>query len=382
MVDDTTRYRRLIERFMNGGMSRRRFLGSFGRAAMAYGVVGSVATMLSREAQAAGVLAFEGTGGTINTAFDTYGLKPFSARTGTKVEMGTTPTTDLFLSKLQAAGPGQYNIFFSESEFGYKQISDLGYETALDESRLPNLANLIPALLTRFRALGKGKLSSIPFVYTVGTMSFDSAHVDPAYVDQVGANALTDKKFKDKIAADLNWMRRIWYGALQTGQDPNNIHDMGPVWDKVRESKAVILKYYTTSAEQISLLANEEVWIEDTWAARAAEIKRLRPSVHNIVAKGSRAYIPNLYVLKDSPMDAALELLNTLLQPEVAIQIAQAMPYPSALDPTKFKMPEALTGLPGYDPTGKLDNLTFQDPTYWSANATDWKRQFDRIALR
>ena len=45
----------------------------------------------------------------------------------------------------------------------------------------------------------------------------------------------------------------MMYGALQTGQDINNVTDLDAVWSKVRESKRQVLKYFTSGAEQTAL---------------------------------------------------------------------------------------------------------------------------------
>jgi len=71
-----------------------------------------------------------------------------------------------------------------------------------------------------------------------------------------------------------------------------------------------------------------------------------------------------------------------MLEPEAAIAVSKAMAYPTVLDPTKFKLPEEITSLAGFDPTGKFTTVTFGDPIYWTKNALEWQRQFQRIATR
>ena len=35
-----------------------------------------------------------------------------------------------------------------------------------------------------------------------------------------------------------------------------------------------------------------------------------------------------------------------------------------------------------FDPTGKFATVTFEDPVYWTKNALEWQRQFQRIVTR
>ena len=49
-MDNTRRYERLLERYQEGGVSRRTFLGLIGASAAAYGVMGSPFTRYARAA--------------------------------------------------------------------------------------------------------------------------------------------------------------------------------------------------------------------------------------------------------------------------------------------------------------------------------------------
>jgi spermidine/putrescine transport system substrate-binding protein len=59
-----------------------------------------------------------------------------------------------------------------------------------------------------------------------------------------GARILIDPEYEGRIGGWGEWRTRIWYGALQTGQDPNNIEDMEAVWDAIRQHRDLVLKYW------------------------------------------------------------------------------------------------------------------------------------------
>jgi spermidine/putrescine transport system substrate-binding protein len=284
---------------------------------------------------------------------------------------------------VQASAPGQYNVFLATDQFNYKRYSDLGYATQLDEAKIPNLKNCAPATVDAFRKFSPGgKLSAVPYVYSVAVYSYNTKHIPKGSVDENSHDALIDPKFKGKVVGDQNWATRIWIAAQQSGQDPNNIKDMKPIWDNIRKSKELVLKYYSSGAEQMNLFANEEAWIGDTWAGRAAVLKRQGKPLETVAPPGSRFYIGNMYVLKGSPMDEAHELLNFMLEPHAAIAVSQAMAYPTVIDPTRFKLPEDITSLAGFDPAGKFEKVVFQDPVYWNQNALEWQKQFQRTISR
>ena len=65
-MDSTKRYERAREKFLNGGMERRSFLGLIGAAGLAYGVQTPFAGMARA---AAGEVRFDGWGGVVSEAF-------------------------------------------------------------------------------------------------------------------------------------------------------------------------------------------------------------------------------------------------------------------------------------------------------------------------
>jgi spermidine/putrescine transport system substrate-binding protein len=383
-MDDTTKYRRWLERYLNRGLDRRNFLAGLGAAGLAYGLAGGPMALLGQaaRAQAKDHIRYDGFGGTVDKAVGDYALDPFTKKTGIRVDRGSYGGMDEFLTKVKASAPGEYNVFLCTDQFNYKRFSDLGYAVELDEAKIPNLKNCMPVTVDLYRKLSNGKLSAVPYVYSVTCYAYNTEKVDGAYVDKAGIDVLIDPKFKGKIVGDINWASRIWIAAQQSGQDPNGIKDFDKILEFLRKSKEVVLKYYSSGAEQMSLLANDEAWIGDVWAGRVAILKRQGKPLKTIVPPNARTYVGNMYVLKGSPMDAAHELLNFMLEPDAAIAVSKALAYPTVIDPTRFKLPEEITSLAGFDPTGTLSGVKLEDAAYWTQHALDWQKQFQRVATR
>jgi spermidine/putrescine transport system substrate-binding protein len=383
-MDDTTRYRRWLERHLNGGMDRRTFLAGLGAAGLAYGLAGGPMKQLAKAAYAQGQnrIRYDGFGGTVDKAVGEFALDPFTQKTGVRVDRGSYGSMDEFLTKVKASSPGEYNVFLCTDQFNYKRFTDLGYAVELDEAKIPNLKNCMPVAVDLYRKLTSGKLSAVPYVYSVSCYAYNTQKVDGEYAGKAGIDLLIDPKFKGKIAGDFNWANRIWIAAQQSGQDPNAIKDMDKIAEMLRRSKEVVLKYYSSGAEQMSLLANEEAWIADVWAGRVAILQRQGKPLKTVVPPNARTYVGNMYVLKGSPMDPAHELLNFMLEPEAAIAVSKALAYPTVLDPTRFKLPDEITSLAGFDPTGTLGKVTLEDATYWTKHALDWQKMFQRVATR
>jgi spermidine/putrescine transport system substrate-binding protein len=72
-------------------------------------------------------------------------------------------------------------------------------------------------------------------------------------------------------------------------------------------------------------------------------------------------------------------LLNFMLEPEVAIAVAEGEMYAPSLDPVRVPMPKSIRELPTFDATGRLEGLVLADPTYWSINYERWERRWHHI---
>ena len=159
-MDSTKRYERLRERYLNGGLDRRVFLGLIGAAGLAYGV----RTPFVREARAAASeVRFDGWGGVVSEAFREYAFDPYTKKTGVKVVDGTFGGGDEYLSRVKASQPGEYNIAHLSGVFDYARYAGLGLASELNEDNIPNLKYVIPKLVDVFRPITGGKISCVPY---------------------------------------------------------------------------------------------------------------------------------------------------------------------------------------------------------------------------
>jgi spermidine/putrescine transport system substrate-binding protein len=380
-MSETRRYERLLERFGNGDLPRRDFMTLLGCAGLSLGVQGTVLARFSRSAHAAvEQLRFDGWGGIVSEALRKGAFTPYEKETGITVVDGTFGSEEEHFNNIKASAEGTYNLHLSSGVTIYKLMTDAGYGTVINEANIPNLALVMPSLLEPFRAITPDGLSAVPFDYGNSGIAYNTNHITKEEAEAAGANILLDANFKGKIGGNDNWETRAWYGALQTGQDPNGITDIEACWDKAREHRELILKYFTSGAELMDLLAKEEYIVTDAWSGRVAGVQKQGHPIGYLEPPGTYSWMETLFVTKGSPMPECEELINFMLEPEVSIAVAVGQNYPSSLDPSKVEMPEEVQGLPAFDPTGKLDHLLFSDANFWTANQAEWQKQWNRIA--
>lgn len=382
-IDSTKRYEMLRERIGNGDINRRSFLGLLGAAGLTAGVSGGIMTTMSRQAQADAInLNFEGWGGVVSEALRANAFNPYEADTGNKVVDATFGGEEEVLTKIKAAGSTDgHNILHSSGVSWYKRWVDAGYGSELNEANIPNLQNVMSAIIDPFRAITPDSLSAVPYDYGTTGIAYNTKFVSEEKAKELGANLLLDKELKGKIGGwGGDWANRAWYGALQSNQDPNDIQDWDAVWDKAREHRELVLKYWGSGAELMDLLAKEEIYVTEAWSGRVAALQEQGHPIAYMDPPNGLAWMESMFVLKGSPMAEAEELLNFMLDPATAIAVAEGQKYPPSLDPNKVKMTPVIEALPAYDPTGKLDKLVFRDPVVWNEVEKEQTKQWNRVS--
>jgi spermidine/putrescine transport system substrate-binding protein len=381
-MDNEIHYRHLLERYGNGDIDRRTFLGGIGTMAVAGGVTGTAMALFPRSSVAAQAVRFDSYGGVYQAALEKFVLQPFTAKTGISVNQGSFGSPDEFLAKVQADGVSTYNFFTPAEESSCLRFIQNGFATEIDETKIPRLGELMPKCIDSYKRIFNGKLPAVPATLSGVWLGYNRDKIDKAEVESKGFNILLDPKYKGAVSGEDHWLRRIWYGALQTNQDPNNIKDMDVVWEKIRESKRAVLKYYTTGAEQMQLFSSNSIILADAWFVRVYNLKKQGVPIEGYPRTGTYVTFSSFMPLKGSPLDAFYELVDILLRPEVQIPLALETGNSPLLDPSKHVMPKEAQDIPGFDPTGKLEGYHTIDPIYWTSNAEAWQRQYQRVMAR
>lgn len=375
-MSDTKRLERLHERYMNGGLSRRSFLGLTAAAAASAGLS---MPWMGRALAAVTEVRFDGWGGTVQDALDKYAFQPYTKKTGIKVVQGTFGDENEIITKVKTSKPGDFQVVHDAGVNYYIKYVNAGMTSEINEANIPNMANVLQPMIEPFRKLTP-KLSAVPYDYGTTGIAYNTKVISPDEAKEQGVKMLFDKKYAGKIGGYADMTTRVWYAALATGQDPNKIEDMDVVWAKVREQRDIAKKFWGSGAELMDLLSKGEIVVADAWSGRVASLQEQGHPIGYLDPKGSYAWMEDMLVLKGSPMAECEELINFMLDPATSIAVAEGQSYPPSLDPNKVKLTEKIEKLPAFDPTGKMEALTFADPQYWADNEDAWQKQWDRIS--
>lgn len=373
---------RVHEAYQSGKLSRRHFMKYLAMAGAALGIAGSPFGSMLKNAQAAKSIRFDGWGGSVSEAFRKYAFKPFTEKTGIEVIDGEFGDMNSYLTRVKASFPpgGEFNIAHLSAVFDYARYADLGFASVLDESKIPNLKNVMNSMIKPLRDITKGTLSAVPYDLGQTGIAYNADKISKEKAEKLGASLLWDKELKGKLGSwGGDFRTNMWYAALHTGQSPNNMTDLKAIWAALREQRDLMKKYWSSGAELMSLLANGEIYATVAWSGRVAALQQEGHPIGYLSPKGTYSWMEYLFVLKGTDLDSAQKLLNFMLEPAAAIAVAEGQNYPPSLDPTKVELTEKIKKMPAFDPTGKLDGYLFADPAYWNANQLEWTEKWDRI---
>lgn len=372
----TKRLERLHDRYANGDLSRRAFLTLTAAAAASAGLS---MPWMGRALAAVQEVRFDGWGGTVQDAIDKFAFQPYTTKTKIKVVQGTFGDEDEIITKIKTAKPGDYQVIHSSGVNYYIKYVNAGLTSEINEANIPNMANVLQPMIGPFRKLTP-KLSAVPYDYGTTGIAYNTKVISPEEAKEKGAGLLLDKKYAGKVGGYSDMTTRVWYAALATGQDPNNLKDMDAIWAKVRETRDLAKKFWSSGAELMDLLSKGEIVVTDAWSGRVAALQDQGHPIGYLDPAGSYAWMEDMLILKGSPMAECEELINFMLDPATSIAVAEGQSYPPSLDPNKVKLTEKIEKLPAFDKTGTMKSLTFADPTYWATNEDAWTKQWNRIS--
>ncbi|MFP4397971.1 MAG: twin-arginine translocation signal domain-containing protein, partial [Desulfonatronovibrio sp.] len=246
--------------YQKGNLSRRDFVKYLGVAGVAAGLAGGPFSLVSK-ALAADSIRFDGWGGSTSKAFRKYAFEPFTKATGIKVIDGEFGDMDSYLTRVIASFPpgGEYNLAHLSGVFDYARYVGLGFNTGLDESKIKNLDLVMQAMIEPYRKITPDALSAVPYSLGQTGIAYNTKHISKEKAEELGASLLWDDSVKGNLGSWGDWRTNIWYAALHTDQNPNDIQDLDAVWNALQEQVPKVKKYWSSGAELMSLLANEEI---------------------------------------------------------------------------------------------------------------------------
>ncbi|MCC0028787.1 MAG: polyamine ABC transporter substrate-binding protein [Brucellaceae bacterium] len=291
-------------------------------------------------------------------------LEEFTAETGIKVVYDVFDSNEVLETKLLAGATG-YDIVVPTGTFLARQIT-AGVFQKLDKSKLPNLANMDPAILERLSKYDPGNEHAINYMW--GTTGI-GINVDKVK-ERLGADAelntwsiVFDPEKASKLADCgiymLDTVDEILPAALNyLGLDPDSkdTEDFAKAEELLLTVRPFVKKFH--SSEYINALANGDICMAVGWSGdilqardRAAEAEQGVTVEYVIPKEGALMWFDNMAIPADAPhVEEALEFLNYIMKPEVIAKASNYVYYANGNAASKPFLNEDVIGDPAIYP--------------------------------
>jgi putrescine transport system substrate-binding protein len=267
-------------------------------------------------------------------------IEDFTKETGIRVRYDTFDSNDTLETKL-LAGKSGYDVVVPTGYFLERQIK-AGIFQKLDKEKLPNLANVWPAIAQRLANYDPGNQYAVNYMWgTTGigfTMKARQAIGPTGEIDSWDDVFKPEKlaRFKDCGVYMLDSSDDILPAALHyLGLDPNatNEVDLQKSATLVTKIRPFVRKFH--SSEYVNALASGEICFAVGFSGdikqsqkRAAEAKNGVEVTYAIPREGAQLWFDNLAIPRDARNVAeAHAFINFLQKPEVAATNSNFVSY-------------------------------------------------------
>jgi len=281
---------------------------------------------------------------------DPFVLDDFRKKTGIAIRYDTFDSSDTLEAKL-LAGQSGYDVVVPTGYFLAREIA-AGIFQKLDKAKLPNLVNAWPEIANRLAAYDPGNQYAVNYMWGTTGIGYNVKDVHrllgpAAAIDSWDDLFNPDKiaRFKDCGVHFLDSSDDIMPSVLRylhLEPNSNNPADLEKAAEVLMKIRPYVRKFH--SSEYINALATGEICLALGYSGdikqaqkRAAQANGGIEIEYAIPKEGAPLWFDNLAIPKDAPhVAAANELINYLLDPEVAAKNSNFVSYANGDRPSQF----------------------------------------------
>jgi len=294
-------------------------------------------------------------------------IRDFETRSGTKVTYDVFDSPEMLSTKLLTGRSG-YDVVFP-SAVHLRRDAPAGVFLKLDRSKLPNLANMDPAIMKVAETYDPGNQHAIVYLWgttgigynpdmvekALGTRTIDSwaAVFDPAVAAKLAGCGITMLDF----GGDVLSAAKLYLGLELNSEDPADLSAAEEVLMGVRR----YIRYFDSS-RYVSDLATGEIcvavgWVNGVHQARMRGAQATTPVevVYAIPKEGAAMYFDLMAIPTDtSNADKAHAFLNYLMEPKVIAAVTNVVGQPNGNAAALRFVDEAIRNDPNLYPTADV----------------------------
>lgn len=244
----------------------------------------------------------DGLGDTLNlfswgsTYADPQFVKPFEDEYDCDVVVETFTSNADAINKIRANPEGTYDVV-QPTNYAVERMMQ---KDMLEPLRLDNIPayeeHVFDAMkLDAYEA--DGNVYAVPQTFGLTALMYrtdaDFEVETPASID-----ILWDDNFKGRISSRDNAKVQVFYGAIKTGQDPNNPSDLDAIEEALMEHASLVRTFWTSGSESQEIMQSGEVDLMLSWDGSYRTIRGDTPVGYTGFKEGTKGWLDNQAVVK------------------------------------------------------------------------------------
>ncbi|CDG99786.1 spermidine/putrescine ABC transporter substrate-binding protein PotD [Xenorhabdus bovienii] len=268
-------------------------------------------------------------------------LNQFTNETGIKVIYSTYESNESMYTKLKTYKDGAYDLVVPSTYFVSK-MSKEGMLQKIDTSKLSNFKNLDPNLL--HKSFDPKNEYSIPYIWGATAIGVNSDNIDPKTISSWAD--FWKPQYQNGLVLTDDAREVFQMALLKLGYSGNtaNPKEIEAAYQELQKLMPNVLAF--NSDNPANPFMEGEVDLGMVWTGSAYVARQSGTPVDIIWPKeGGIFWMDSLAIPANAKnVDGAMKLINFLLRPEIAAQVAQKIGYPTPNLVAKKLLPAEITG--------------------------------------
>ena len=320
-------------------------------------------------------------------------IEKFEKETGISVTYDVFDSNEVLEAKLLAGSSG-YDIVVPSASFMARQIQ-AGVFQKLDKSKLANLSNLDPKIMSNVAEFDEGNEHGIVYLWGTTGVGYNEGKV----AERLGDNAPTDswalifdpgnaEKLADCGISMLDAPTEVIPAAMNyLGLDPKskNAEDFEKAADLIEKIKPHVRYFH--SSQYINDLANGDICVTIGWSGdifqardRADEAENGNSISYVIPKEGALTWFDMMVIPADAKnVENAHKFLDFLMSPQITADITNYVWYASANTPALELIDQEILDDPGIFPSEAVKENLWVAPVYNAREDRAINRAWTRI---
>jgi spermidine/putrescine transport system substrate-binding protein len=251
----------------------------------------------------------------------------FEKETGIKLNISLAADNGTMIALLEGGGKAD---LIMPTQNQVNRLYEKGLAMPLDLNKIPNYKNVGDSFKNQTwsmwdgKVMGAGDTYVIPYVFGTSGLIINKNKYKGEISSNIGWNILFDKDLKGRVSSK-NSAESIMI-CLDLAGIPRSdlLKDTNGTLEKVRnkviELKKNVLKFYSTGAEIMDLLKNEEVWVSHMWDGGGRKLMANDPKfVYVLPETGGMGWADTFMIPAnaDNP-EGAFSFINFMLRQDIA----------------------------------------------------------------